>query len=294
MRTLLLKTLEAVSGVFPQSGKSNIRLQKSGDGSGTLDILIAISGSTAINPSIVTIAGGVFITEGIESTTRSIISTAEVTLKIKVTGSHAYINFPRASNYWRETNRATRTANSPNVDYSSPIYRLSRYTQMFQGAQDNFSVAGISYNTLLPTQMPSMFADTLLFNQDLSWLDVSSVTEGASIFYGARAFNQDLSSWNVSNMTSMNNMFRNATSFNQDLSAWNFHLNATIGDFISLSGMSPANYSKLLIKLAARDWTGRTASKTFGAVGVKYDSSGADARALLVSGGWTILDGGQA
>lgn len=104
--------------------------------------------------------------------------------------------------------------------------------------------------------------------------------------------------WNVSNVISMNNMFTQATLFNQDISGWNFNKDVDLTNF--MVGKSSANYSavfysNLLIKV--RDCvveTGRTnATKGFTMQNIKYDSTGASARADLVADGWTITDGGM-
>ena len=70
---------------------------------------------------------------------------------------------------------------------------------------------------------------------DMSWLfhntprtdfsgiekwDVSNVTNMDSMFARAISFNQDISKWNVSNVRDMSFMFFGAESFNADISKW--------------------------------------------------------------------------
>jgi len=47
------------------------------------------------------------------------------------------------------------------------------------------------------TDMSSMFQNNLVFNQDISSWDVSSVTNMNFMFYNASVFDQDISGWNV-------------------------------------------------------------------------------------------------
>ena len=70
------------------------------------------------------------------------------------------------------------------------------------------------------TDMSSMFAGDVSFNQDISSWDVSNVTDMSSMFAGATSFNQNIGGWDVRNVKDMNYMFNWATSFNQDISSW--------------------------------------------------------------------------
>lgn len=58
------------------------------------------------------------------------------------------------------------------------------------------------------------------FNSDISFWDVSNVTDMDGIFYQASQFNQDISHWDVSSVSNMGSMFKEASSFNQDISSW--------------------------------------------------------------------------
>ena len=58
------------------------------------------------------------------------------------------------------------------------------------------------------------------FNSDISFWDVSNVTNMDGIFFQASLFNQNISGWDVSNVTNMGSMFKNASSFNQNIGNW--------------------------------------------------------------------------
>jgi surface protein len=58
------------------------------------------------------------------------------------------------------------------------------------------------------------------FNSDISFWDVSNVTDMDGIFYLANSFNQNISNWDVSSVLNMGSMFKGASSFNQDITNW--------------------------------------------------------------------------
>jgi len=59
------------------------------------------------------------------------------------------------------------------------------------------------------------------FNSNISFWDVSNVTNMDGMFYNAETFNQDISNWNTAKVDNMGSMFKNASSFNQNISNWN-------------------------------------------------------------------------
>ncbi|MDB4067003.1 BspA family leucine-rich repeat surface protein [Flavobacteriaceae bacterium] len=66
----------------------------------------------------------------------------------------------------------------------------------------------------------SNFFNNNSFNSDISFWDVSNVTDMDGIFYLANSFNQNISNWDVSSVLNMGSMFKGASSFNQDISNW--------------------------------------------------------------------------
>ncbi|MDB4174832.1 BspA family leucine-rich repeat surface protein [Flavobacteriaceae bacterium] len=70
------------------------------------------------------------------------------------------------------------------------------------------------------TDMSRMFSYAEAFNQPIGEWDVSNVTTMYDMFLYAEAFNQPIGNWNVSNVTTMYGMFNGAGGFNQDIGDW--------------------------------------------------------------------------
>ncbi|NLB63450.1 MAG: DUF285 domain-containing protein, partial [Fibrobacter sp.] len=68
--------------------------------------------------------------------------------------------------------------------------------------------------------MNRMFRNSQAFDQNIGGWDVGNVTNMREMFYGAQAFNQNVDNWDVSNVSTMSNMFANTAVFNQDISGW--------------------------------------------------------------------------
>lgn len=70
----------------------------------------------------------------------------------------------------------------------------------------------------------SMFEDTYLFDQDLSSMDTSNVTNMSRMFREARVFTNGgasgINNWDTSNVLTMQYMFFNANNFNQNIGGW--------------------------------------------------------------------------
>ena len=99
-------------------------------------------------------------------------------------------------------------------------------------AVNNTTIAGqiakgnISLCTTLVSNMSGSgvsltnFFNNNSFNSDISFWDVSNVTDMDGIFYLANSFNQNISNWDVSSVFNMGSMFKGASSFNQDITNW--------------------------------------------------------------------------
>jgi len=61
--------------------------------------------------------------------------------------------------------------------------------------------------------MSELFIDSV-FNGDISYWDVSNVTNMSFMFCRAKIFNQPLNNWDVSNVIDMSGMFKYAEAFN--------------------------------------------------------------------------------
>jgi hypothetical protein len=71
----------------------------------------------------------------------------------------------------------------------------------------------------------------MIFNQDLSDLDMSNVQSVNSMFTNCTSFNNGgsdgIKDWDTSNFTNITSMFRNCSDFNQPLTNWNITDNIT-------------------------------------------------------------------
>ena len=83
----------------------------------------------------------------------------------------------------------------------------------------NFNQPLSNLNTSTITNMSQMFVSATNFNSDVNF-DTSSVTGMSAMFTSATRFNQPLSGWNVSACTNMSSMFSNASAFNQYIGDW--------------------------------------------------------------------------
>ena len=129
-------------------------------------------------------------------------------------------------------------------------------------------------------------------NSSIGDWDMTNVTIIRAIFRGATSFNQPLN-WDVSKINNMIEAFWGTSSFNQDLGNWVMSGPAgktNLNRMLDNSGMSPKNYAATLIGWAANPST--ATNVPFTALNVCYDKSAADARAKLISMGWTITDAG--
>ncbi len=68
---------------------------------------------------------------------------------------------------------------------------------------------------------PQTMEETAFKYGNISYWDVSQITDMARLFAGCSGFNDPVVCWDVSNVKTMNDMFLNAKTFNQPLNRWN-------------------------------------------------------------------------
>ena len=127
------------------------------------------------------------------------------------------------------------------IAWASMASAFRRASNLVGNATDAPDLSGV-------TDMSWMFAETTMFNQDISSWDTSTITNMSLMFYkatafnnggqpfnwntgevtnmgdmfnGASVFNQNIGSWNTAKVTNMSTMFRDATVFNQNIGGWN-------------------------------------------------------------------------
>jgi surface protein len=104
-----------------------------------------------------------------------------------------------------------------------------------------------NWKVSLVKNMTSMFNTAYSFNSNISRWDVSNVTNMRMMFRYAKAFNQNIGNWNVSKVTDTTAIFFNAIIFDQDLSSWNVGNASQMVHTFSYSGLSPSNFTNILV-----------------------------------------------
>lgn len=124
------------------------------------------------------------------------------------------------------------------------------------------------------------------------WTTIGT-NDGSNIFRDADNFNEDLSGWDTSGWTAMALTFYSANSWDQDIGMWNIGNVTTASQMIESSGLSTANYDRLLI-----GWAAQAPNIQTGVVftrGPRYTIAAQAARNVLVGTYlWAINDGGLA
>ena len=190
------------------------------------------------------------------------------------------------------TNQMFTGASSFNQPIDSwNVSTVNSMPSMFQNATA-FNQPLNSWNVSLVTGMSSMFQNATDFNQPIGSWNIGTVNTMSGMFNGASTFNQPIGSWNVSNVANMSNMFNNATAFNQDIGAWNIGVVTNFASF--MASKTPATFSTANLDSIYNGWSSRPSNSnlsiSFGTA--KYTAASSAGRAILVSRGWTIVDGG--
>jgi surface protein len=125
-----------------------------------------------------------------------------------------------------------------------------------------------------------MFADSYVFNQDISKWNTSKVTDMSQMFYYARYFNQNLSQWDITTVAQGD---------------------STLRSMFDESRLSTYNYNAILDGRSRQQFpTSGTSKPVLGAQRIRYGGcetntqEGKDGRIRMESRGRTFTDGGLA
>lgn len=175
----------------------------------------------------------------------------------------------------------------PKIDTSAATNFISMF---FNCINFNYPLDGL--DTSNATIMTSMFNGCTAFNHPVSSLDTSSVTQMSGILAGCLAFNQPLSSWDTSLVQNASYMLYNAQAFNQSLASFSIASMINMDAILALTAFSTTNYDATLNSWGPQS---KQPNVPFHAGTATY-SAGTPAanRAILVTAGWTITDGGPA
>ena len=174
------------------------------------------------------------------------------------------------------------------------VSKVTAFTQMFyQCVFNNGGSSDINnwnINTVSNVSMNSMFQLNTVFNQPIGNWNTSRVTNMTGMFQQA-SFNQPIGNWNTSAVTNMASMFNINSNFNQDIGNWNIGAVTSISSF--MSSKTPATFSTANLDAIYIGWSSRPSNSnlsiSFGTA--NYTAAGAPGKAVLLSRGWTIVDG---
>ena len=103
------------------------------------------------------------------------------------------------------------------------LSNVTSLSHMFNGAtnfSDESDLMG-TWDVSTIQDMSYVFANTELFDEDISGWDTSSATDMTGMFQGAEQFNQNITSWNTANVVDMKYMFFDAKNFDRNIGVWN-------------------------------------------------------------------------
>lgn len=140
--------------------------------------------------------------------------------------------------YTKRTRSEITTANASTTCTSGITDMSSLFNQVI------FNEDISSWDVSTVTDMNQMFAESFAFDQPIGDWDVSSVTNMNGMFFQASAFNQPIGDWNVGQVTDMTAMF-NEGAFNQPIDAW---------DVSNVTQMSAMFYFNSAFNQALNSW----------------------------------------
>lgn len=217
-----------------------------------------------------------------------------------VSMSSAFANLPNLQilatdtpNFSLVNNMSVMFARSPLANPLTTNWNTSAVTDMssmFSGATSaNPDVS--NWNTTLVTDMSSMFKD-IATDPDVSQLYTGKVTDMEGMFEGSTSANPDVTNWDTGKLTRASRMFKDATSFDRDLGAWNVGALNRTGEMFTNTGLSTANYDKLLIGWGSQTlqnyvylWVGNTVYCS--------DEATAARDHMMDTYNWVFYDGGR-
>lgn len=173
---------------------------------------------------------------------------------------------------------------------------------LFRGRISNWNVSNVAGSF----GFRAAFQRAYYFNHNLSTWAMSGATNYLEMFDEATSYNQSIGSYNFTVAgSSLQFLLRNAYRFDQDIAGFAFSSTSVLTNMLDYCGMSVENYSRALIIMANYASTfGPITNRNLGAAGLKYNGitypvdtdpyfNAVDARAYLISQGWTITDAGQ-
>ncbi len=212
-------------------------------------------------------------------------------LTIEQWGTYPWSSMERAFAGCDNLNISNPLIDSPNLTQVLSLNSMFADSDIFNGNISNWNVSNI-------TDMYSMFAGCFSFNRDLSAWDVGNVTNMSSLFLDT-PFDRDISNWDVSEVTNMSWMFYGATNFDQNIGGWDITKVTNMNSMFKEVTLSTANYDATLIgwhtdtSSIPNDGTDDIPTNiVFGGGDSFYCNSAIERQTLIDTYNWTIEDSG--
>ncbi|HFU76599.1 MAG TPA: BspA family leucine-rich repeat surface protein, partial [Arcobacter sp.] len=124
------------------------------------------------------------------------------------------INPSNPSDFLSDNSKVTRIKDWGTIQWGAYLPSFS-YAINLTGIDANATAPNLTHTVSLR----QLFANSPLFNADLSSWNTSNITNMSGMFFANSAFNGDISSWDTSSVTDMSTIFERANSFNQNISS---------------------------------------------------------------------------